>query len=160
MNTLIAYATKYGCVEKCASILSEKLTGEVDLYNLKEIKNIDISKYDKVIIGGSIYMGKIQKVVREFSSTKLNQLKEKEVGLFICGMGEGENAEKELKDSFPVELYAKATARGVFGGKFIFKKMNFLEKLIVKKVSKVEKDVSNISEKKINEFAELMNNVY
>lgn len=97
MNTLIAYATKYGCVEKCALILSEKLTGEVDLYNLKEIKNIDISRYDKVIIGGSIYIGKIQKVVREFSSTKLNQLKEKEVGLFICGMGEGETAKKELK---------------------------------------------------------------
>lgn len=159
MNTLIAYATKHGCTEKCASILSEKLTGEVELYNLKEIKNVDISKYDKVIIGGSIYIGKIQKEVSDFSLTRLNQLKEKKVGLFICGMREGKTAETELKDSFPTELYSMATARGVFGGEFIFKKMNFFERLIVKKVSKVEKDVSNISEENINEFAELMNNV-
>lgn len=35
MNTLIVYATKYGCTEKCTSLLSKKLTGKVELCNLK-----------------------------------------------------------------------------------------------------------------------------
>jgi hypothetical protein len=42
MNTLIVYATKYGCTEKCAVILSEKLTGKVDLCNLKGVKDVDL----------------------------------------------------------------------------------------------------------------------
>lgn len=28
MNTIIVYATRYGCTEKCANILSEKLKGK------------------------------------------------------------------------------------------------------------------------------------
>jgi len=59
MNILIAYATKYGCTEKCAAVLSEKLTGKVDLCNLKGGRASDLTQYEKVIIGGSIYMGKI-----------------------------------------------------------------------------------------------------
>ncbi len=54
MKTLIVFGTKHGCTERCAKTLSEKFDGEVDLINLKEGKNIDISQYDKVIIGDSI----------------------------------------------------------------------------------------------------------
>jgi|Deesub1362A_J573_1020465.scaffolds.fasta_scaffold06256_5 menaquinone-dependent protoporphyrinogen oxidase len=159
MNTLIVYATNYGCTEKCATILSEKLTGKVDLCNLKVVNAVDLSKYDKVIIGGSIYMSKIQKEVREFCSKNLNVLKDKKIGLFICCMRDGNIAETQLNKSFPQELLANAVAGEYFGGEFIFRKMNFLDKLIVKKVTKIDKDMSNILEENINRFAQLMNNV-
>jgi len=158
MNTLIIYATKYGCTEKCAEILSGKLSGKVDLCNLKTKKVPDLSQYDKVIFGGSVYMGKIQKEVSEFCSRNLNVLKDKKVGLFICAMREGDTAETELNTSFPEELLAKATAKESFGGEFILKKMSFMDRLIVKKVSKIDKDTSNILEENINRFAQLMNN--
>lgn len=158
MKTLVAYGTKHGCTEKCATILSEKLEGKVDLYNLKETKDVELSEYDKVVIGGSIYMGKIQKEVVEFCSKNLNTLKNKKIGLFICCMRDGDLAETEINDSFPQELLACASAKGYFGGEFIFKKMNFLERLIVKKVSNIDKDTSNVLEENINRFAEMMNN--
>lgn len=167
MNMLIVYATKYGCTEKCAVILSEKLTGKVDLCNLKMVKNIDLSKYDKVIIGGSIYIGKIQKEVSEFCAKNLDILKEKKIGLFICCMRNGKIAETQLNSSFPKELLSNAVARESFGGEFIFKKMNFMERFIVKMVTKrdksftvldTSKDMSTISEVSINRFAQLMNN--
>ncbi|WBW96698.1 flavodoxin domain-containing protein [Oceanirhabdus sp. W0125-5] len=159
MKTLIIYGTKHGCTEKCAKILAEKLTGKVELYNLKEKKNLDITLYDKVIIGGSIYIGKIRKEVSQFSMENLNVLKDKKVGLYICGMHEDEVVEKQLNDAFPQELIEKAVAKESFGGEFIIKKMNFLERLIVKKVAKIDKDVSNISDEKIDNFAKVMNRV-
>ena len=157
MKTLIVYGTKYGCTEKQAKSLVENLKGEVELYNLKKVKDINLSRYDKVVIGGSIYMGKIQKEVRGFCLNYLDQLKNKKVGLFICCMGEGEIGKTQLKDCFPEELSNKAIVKENFGGEFIFENMNFIDKLIAKKVSKVDKDTSNILKDNIERFIKLMN---
>ncbi|NPV43889.1 MAG: flavodoxin [Firmicutes bacterium] len=168
MNTLIAYASRYGCTEKCATILSEKLTGKVDLCNLKRVKDVDLSQYDKVIIGGPVYIGKIQKKVKEFCLKNLSVLKEKKIGLFICGMESGDRAEAQLNACFPQELLFHAAAREFFGGEFKFKKMNPMERFMIRMVSRMDesrsvldtnKDVSNISEENINRFARLMNGV-
>jgi menaquinone-dependent protoporphyrinogen oxidase len=153
MKTLIVYGTKYGCTEKCATMLAKKLTGTVDLRNLKTAGEIDLSQYDTVIIGGSVYMGQIRKEVSEFCTKQLHLLQGKKLGLFICCMRDGELAETQLTTVFPKELVANAVATGFFGGEFTFKKMNFLERMIVKKVSKVDKDASNIQEENITAFA-------
>ncbi|QUH27056.1 flavodoxin domain-containing protein [Serpentinicella alkaliphila] len=157
MKTLIVYSTKYGCTEKCAKKLSEKLKGSIDLVNLKEGKKIDISLYDKVIIGGSIYIGKIQNEVVNFCKDNLQKLISKKIGLFVCSMREGESIEEQIRASFPQELRLNAVAIENFGGEFIFNKMGFLDKLITKKVVKIDKDTSNILEDNINNFAQLMN---
>lgn len=159
MKTLIVYASKYGATEKCAEGLSKKLMGRIDLCNLKKTKTIDISQYDKVAIGGSIYMGKIQKEVREFCSQNLDLLKDKKIGLFICCMRDGEMAETELNDAFPQELIKNAVVKEYFGGEFIFSRMGFLDKIITKKVAKTDQDTSTISEERINRFGQLMNKV-
>ncbi|MDW7674701.1 MAG: flavodoxin domain-containing protein, partial [Bacillota bacterium] len=161
----IVYASKYGCTERCSRILSEKLIGEVDLCDLQISKIEDFSKYDKVIIGGSIYAGKVRKEVSNFCSANLTVLKEKSLGLFVCGMLE-DQAEVELNNSFPSELISMALAKEFFGGEFQFKKMKITDKLIVKMVAKADKsrpktdtskDVSTISEQAITKFAALMN---
>lgn len=58
----------------------------------------------------------------------------------VCGMLI-DKSETELNNSFPQELLSSATAKEFFGGEFIFKKMNPLDKLIVNKVTKINKDV-------------------
>lgn len=158
MSTLVIYSSKYGCTEKCAKLLANKLKDNVDLINLKSNMNIDFPKYSKIIIGGSIYMGKIQKEVTEFCSKYLNTLKDKSLGLFICGMQD--NAiEDEINANFPQELLEIAKAKEYFGGEFIFEKMNFFEKIIVKKVSKITSNKSNILDDNIYKFAQVMNSV-
>ncbi|MEC9488334.1 MAG: flavodoxin domain-containing protein [Halanaerobium sp.] len=156
MKTLLAYATKYGFAERCAGMLAEQLAGQVDLYNLQNRRELNLVDYDKIIIGGSVYMGKIRKEVSQFCADNLPGLLEKKVGLFICGMRE-EEAEQEIRDNFPAELHDKAAARGFFGGEFIFDRMNFMEKIIVKKVAKTSQDISEAREKNIAEFARIMN---
>ena len=156
MNVLIVYASKYGCTEKCAKLISKELNNQADLIDLKKVKDIDISGYDKVVIGGPVYMGKIQKEVSGFCADNLNELQEKRIGLFICGMAEGEAAIAELNQNFPTELLEIAAVKEHLGGEFLFDKMNFMDKVIVKKVSKVTSNKSTILEDKIHEFAQAM----
>jgi menaquinone-dependent protoporphyrinogen oxidase len=157
MNTLIVYASKHGCTEKCAELLSKEINDKVDIINLKNAEDIDISKYDKVIIGGSIYIGRIQKEVTGFCSKNLDKLKEKGIGLYICGMQGDEAINTELNQNFPSELLNIAAAKEYLGGEFIFDKMNFIEKMIVKVVSKVSSNKSNILKDNIHKFAQEMN---
>lgn len=156
MSTLVVYASKYGCTEKCAKMIANELEGEVDLINLRTTRDIDLSKYDKIIVGGSIYIGKIQKEVTAFCSKYLDVLRNKSTGLYICGM-QDDAIETEINSNFPQELLEIAEAKEHFGGEFIFEKMNFMEKMIVKKVSKITSNKSNILENNIHKFAQAMN---
>lgn len=158
MKTLIVYASKYGCTETCAKRLAEQMTGDTELLSLKEKKDaIEWDAYDTVIVGGSVYVGKIQKEVSEFCAKHLELLKQKRIGLFICGMQEDDVLQQELLQSFPEELVTIAIAKDHLGGAFDFEKMNLMERMIVKKVSKVTASVSNISEDSISTFAIAMN---
>jgi len=156
---LIAYATKYGCTEKCAGMLADKLNQmgqQADLCNLKSGASINLQNYDKILIGGSIYAGRIQKEVSVFCSGNRNALVMKKLGFFICGLSEGETAEKQLETCFPQELLSRASARENFGSQLIFEKMNFMERMIIKKITKKDSDYSNILEANIDRFAQVM----
>lgn len=156
MKTLIVYATKYGCTEKCAKMLEDKIGGTVVLQNLKNSTQNIIEDYDRIIIGGSVYMGQIQKEVTEFCTKNLKMIKNKKIGLFICCMREGEVAETELNTLFPKELLQVAIAKDYFGGEFIMNKMSFMDKLITKVIAKTNKDTSKILQENINRFSTLM----
>jgi menaquinone-dependent protoporphyrinogen oxidase len=169
VNTLVIYASKHGSAEKCAVELSEKLTDKVYLCNLKDGKIPELSKYERIIVGGSIYAGKIQKEVSEFCSNRISELMGKKLGFYICCMNKGAS-ETQLKDAFPQELFNNAIVKESFGGEFKFRDMNFMEKTITKMISKVlakdnpgmppidmKKDLSLLSQEKIDKFVLLMN---
>ncbi len=170
MNTLIIYASKHGTTEKCAQELSQKLKGRIDLCNIKKEKLPELLQYERVIIGGSIYVGRIQKEISEFCVNNLALLKQMKIGLFLCCMNQKEY-DTQLKNAFPGELIERAESIGNFGAEFIIKDMNFLEKAAIKMVSKalakedpsiasidMKKDLSFLNRDNINRFIELMNN--
>lgn len=169
MKTLIIYASKHGTAEKCSQLLKSKLQGEVTIVNIKKENVPDINSFQNIIIGGSIYIGKIQKSLSEFCVKNLDELKRKNIGLFICCMNT-KDAEMQLDNAFPKELLSIASTKECFGGEFNLKEMNFMEKTIIKMVSKSlakkdetsaatdnKKDTSTLSEENINRFAEKMN---
>ena len=166
MKTLIVYGSKHGATEKCSKVLKDKLDGEVVIVNIKKDVIPDMNSFDNIVIGGSIYAGRIQKEIREFCFKNESILKDKKIGLFVCCISEGEKAISQLNDSLPSALMCMATTKEHFGGGFTFSKMNFFEKFIIKMVSKkqnnavkvnINKDVLNIHEENINKFAGLMN---
>lgn len=155
MSTLIAYASKYGFTKTCAEHLAKKLGDQVELCDLGSSQP-DLKKYDKVIIGGSIYAGKIRKPVTRFCSENLKDLAEKKLGLFICGMAKEEDAKKQLESSFPRELLSVAAAKESLGGECNYDKMNFLEKFIMKKITGSSQSQSHMAEDNITRFASQM----
>ncbi len=153
MQTLIAYMSRHGCAKKSAKALRQRLPGIVDLHNIKSISQPNLAMYDLIIIGGSIHAGKIQNQVCHFCEDHLEMLLHKKLALFLCCMETGEKAEEQLRNAFPEVLRQHAMTVDIFGGEFDFSKMNFIEKYFVRKIARVNKNVSTLSSKKIDDFA-------
>lgn len=158
MKTLIIYGTKHGTAEKCSKQLKGKLQGEVTVINIKKDNVPDLNIFDNIIIGGSIYIGQVQKEIKNFCSKNINVLMNKRIGLFICGMND-KDITTLINNSFPQELLNKAVTKEFFGGEVILKNMNFFERFIMKKIGKTDKDISQLSDKNINKFAQAINNL-
>ncbi|MDF2947238.1 MAG: hypothetical protein K0S51_1917 [Bacillales bacterium] len=154
MKTIIIYATKQGSSEEAAQFLKNKLNGEVSLVNLLKGKVPPIKEFDTVIIGGSIYAGKIQKKLSAYVKENLPKILTKHVGLFICAAHfDPEVIKKELVASFPEELFNHAIAKDAFGYKIQREKLNFIEKAIVKKIMGIAENTNKLSVERIEDFA-------
>ncbi|ERI93872.1 hypothetical protein HMPREF1982_01374 [Clostridiales bacterium oral taxon 876 str. F0540] len=158
VKSVIIYATKYGAAEKAANMLKEKLKGQVTMVNLTKEKVPSLEEYDNVILGGSIYVGKIQKQLTNYIKANLPELLKKRTGLFICAaLNEPEKLIKELSDAFPEELANKAVAKEVFGYEFSFEKMGFIDKMMTKSIVGIKSSISSLEKETIEKFAEAMN---
>lgn len=156
MKTLILFMSSHGCALKIAHQIAGLLNGEVQLHNLNVSTSVNLALFDRIIIGGSIHAGKIQSRVSQFCQKHLDELMQKEIGLYICCMEEGNVARKELKEAFPVKLHEHAKAEAIMGGEFIFEKMNVFERFLVKKIAKVNQTVHRIDWNEVRNFSQMM----
>ncbi|HMA60085.1 MAG TPA: flavodoxin domain-containing protein [Halanaerobiales bacterium] len=152
MKTLIIYASKHGSAEKAANKLYQHLGDEKEIVNIQENSKPFLENFDTVIIGGSIYGGKIQKEIQKFIEDNLETLLSKRIGLYLC-CGIEKDFEKQLENSMPEKLLGHTSVVGYFGYEYNIDKMNFLEKTMVKFVAKDKAGKSNINEENIKEFA-------
>lgn len=153
---LIVFKSKHGTARELAGELQTRLgAGDADLVELKRGVRVDPSGYETVIVGGSVYMGNVQKRVRKFLKKHRPALLERRLGLFLSYM-DTEHGREEFDKVYDAELRAHAVAHGLFGGEFRFDEMNRLEKFLVKKASGITESVSRIDRKAIDEFAEAM----
>ena len=123
-KTLVAYATKGGATEKAANEIAETLREKhklaVDVVNLRKEKNPDVSKYENVILGAGVRMGRIYKELMELLE---NDLEKKKIALFIvCGeAGDPKDhdrvLEKHLKTILSGHPNLKPVEFEVFGGR-------------------------------------------
>lgn len=152
MKTLIAYASTGGGARTAAELLGDHLDPAV-IVDLKTDPRPDIGGFDAVVIGGSIRMGRIQKQVRSFCRANLDALRGKKLGLYVCCMREGKEAQEQFEMAYPPTLREHAGAVGLFGGEFVFSRMKLLERIIVKRVAGISEDVSTLDHGAIAQFA-------
>lgn len=155
MKGIIIYSTKYGSVEKAAKILQSKLNIETSLVNVMKEKVPSLEEFDIVMLGGSIYVGRVQKQLTKYINEHLEELMNKKVGLFICAGQEAE-VQKVLENAYPKDLYNHADAKETFGYEYNFEKASFIDKFILRKMAGVTSSVSNINSEKIEAFAKQM----
>jgi menaquinone-dependent protoporphyrinogen oxidase len=158
MSSLIVYCSSHGTTSKAALLLRKELEGDVVVVNLNRTKlHSNVGLFDTVIIGGSIHAGSIQGKVRKFIKENRDDLMTKNIGLFLCCMREGQEAQQQFENAFPGTLRVRAVAKGFFGGEFLFSKMNFFEKQIVKRVVGITEDTCKLNSQAIQEFAQALN---
>ncbi len=158
MNTLIVYATKHGATERAAKKLSEKLNGNVDCFNLKKNIPESMDGYERVVLGTSVYAGKLHKEFVEFIKKNEEKLKKKEYAFFVC-CGFETKAETYLRENFSDEIVDGALFVKYFGQEIVWKKMKLYERAAMIMVAKVKKDVHDIRDKEIEEAAEILDAV-
>ncbi|MCK5132162.1 MAG: flavodoxin [Candidatus Sabulitectum sp.] len=151
MNTVILYTTKHGTAAKCAGILREKASGEIKTVDLAEKPDFDTEPFDKIILGSSVYVGKIQKEMTAFCTKNRQQLLKKKLGLFICCGDHSETGRRYLK-LFGEELHTHAVSKKLFGDEIYWEKLNLVEKLIMFIIKKSRTSTSDLETGAISEF--------
>jgi len=156
-KTLIVFSSRRGTTRASARRLADQLTYGADLQALSEIEAVDLAGYDAVVIGGSVYAGKIHKKLRQFLTEREAELLKKRVlALFLCGMEEGEGMEKQLAQNYSRRLRDKAVAVSGFGGEFLFSQMGPLARFFMRLAISRE-DVHKIDDEAIKAMAERIN---
>ncbi|BCJ94721.1 flavodoxin [Anaerocolumna cellulosilytica] len=154
MKSIIIYTTRYGCTAEVARRIQKELGDECTIIDIKKESVPLLDTFDTVILGGSIYIGKVQKEMTLFCTTNLEQLLTKKIGLYIsAGAQTQEECYKELLGAFPSELHAHATTKNVLGYAFSFDKMRFFDKLIMKKIKGNAVNTATYFEERIAQFA-------
>lgn len=149
MTVLIAFASKSGTTEKKAALLSNMIPDSSTVDITRE--NPDLSKYDVLIIGGSIRMGRLHKAAASFIKKNREEIMHKPYGLFIC-CGFLDKAETTLKKVFDDELRTAAKAVGACGGELGASKQKGPDKTGTSAKSAVP--ASQIDGERIEHFAE------
>lgn len=157
MRTAIIYSSKNGTTEKVANMIAEKIrtNNDVTLISLSSTSKPDLSSYEKVILGTSIYAGRPRIKMRKFCRRYRDILQSKTIGLFICGM-RPTNKEAELRGAYPEYLHSIAKAEDFMGGELLFEKMPFFRRRLMKRMSKNDTSVSKLDRTAIDAFSEAM----
>ena len=153
MSAIVIYSTKHGAAARCAELLREKASGEVTVANVKD--DPDFSDMDTVILGASVYVGKIQPEMTELCTKNRETLLKKKIGLFISSGDHTERGREYLK-LFGEHIYAHASARELFGDEIHWETMNFMEKLAMRIIKKARGSSSSLEMGNIDSFAEKM----
>jgi menaquinone-dependent protoporphyrinogen oxidase len=153
MKTMIVYTTRHGCVEKVVELLKKELD-DVEIVNLmKQKAPVTLDGYELVILGGSIYFGKIQKELAAFASKATKELLTKRLGLFICaGHPHPDARVVELEQAYPQELLEHAVCKEILGAEINYERLSTLDKLIYRTVSGQKQSYSDLSGEAIRSF--------
>ena len=134
MKTAIIYASTYGSTRKVAQTLNQKIPDST-LVDIKK-QSIDPANFDTIILGSSIYIGQVDKQMKNFINGYKEVLKNKRIGIYFC-CGFEENLQTYLDTNFDKEMVKDAIVT-TMGGEMDVSKMSFAHKMITRMVQKSE----------------------
>lgn len=157
MRSLIVYASKYGGVAQCALDLKQHLEIPSDVLPVND-PSINLDEYDIIIAGGSIHSGSLQKDLKKFLKKNRDELLKKKFAYFICCLMPGDKADSHIiPKHFPEKLREHAFANAFPGAIVDYVKMNWLEKIILKKITGTKESFSRKDDSAIKDFADKIN---
>ena len=136
---LIIYSTTDGQTKLICERIKNFLTDGnlVELLSLEDAKKVDLSNFEKIIIGASIRYGKHSKELYKFISLNKNILHQKKSAFFSVNVV-ARKSEKNTAETNPyinkfLEISKwKPNKIRVFAGKVDYPNYNFFDKYIIK----------------------------
>ena len=130
-RVLVAHASKYGSVEEVARYVGAALRDEgatCDVVAARAAEELD--RYDLVVLGTGIYMGRLHREARRFLRRHHDDLGQAPFAVFALGPLSDDRAEKEKcgrSSSTGLERYPQLepVATAIFGGVIDPEKMAF-----------------------------------
>ena len=137
MNVLVAVASKHGGTTGIAQAIADELRGMGFDADLRDIDaGPDPARYDAVVIGSAVYIGRWLDEAREFVAVNTGSLRERPVWLFSSGPLGAEDPKPAGDPAGLAETMAATNARGhaIFSGRLEPTGLNFGERLVAKAV--------------------------
>ena len=144
----------------------------VELVSLEDAKKIDLSNFEKIIIGASIRYGKHSKELYKFINLNKNILDQKQSAFFsvnvVARKSEKNKAETNpyIKKFLKISKWTPKKIR-VFAGKVDYPNYNFFDKYIIKFIMFITKGPTDTSQSyeftdwsKVDDFTKELKNNY
>ena len=171
---LIIYSTTDGHTKMICERIKNFLTDGnlVELLSLEDAKNIDLSNFEKIIIGASIRYGKHSKELYKFVNLNKNILNQKKSAFFSVNVV-ARKPEKNTAETNPyINKFLKISKWrpnkiSVFAGKVDYPNYNFFDKYIIKFIMFITKGPTDTSQtyeftdcSKVDDFSKEFRNNY
>ncbi len=153
MNTLIIYATKNGSVKEVAQLIKRELVGKVKLVNAHDEIIKDVTEFDNIMIGSSIYFGQIDRKIKNFIFLNRPEILKKKFGFFIMAVEPNkEMLIKQVHNALSNDLIDKAETISVIGSQIKLKKFSWIVRIILRYFRNIKCSYKDIDKEKISEF--------
>ena len=171
---LIIYSTTDGHTKKICERIKNFLTDGnlVELLSLEDAKKVDLSNFEKIIIGASIRYGKHSNELYRFINLNKNILDQKK-GAFFSVNVVARKPEKNTAETNPyIDKFLKISKWKpnkikVFAGKVDYPNYNFFDKYIIKLIMFITNGPTDTSQSyeftdwsKVDDFSEELKNNY
>lgn len=144
-NTVVIYKSKYGSTKRYAGWIALRL--DADLYEVGDISSNDLNRYDTIIYGGGIYLGKINGF--KFIEKNIDRIKNKNILVFTVGMeSTNEHLVKSIiEKNFNDELKEKIKLF-TYRGAIDYSKLNLKDKVLMKGLKQMisKKNIRSLTE--------------
>ena len=171
---LIIYSSTDGHTKIICERIKNFLTNSnlVELLSLEDSKKVDLSNFEKIIIGASIRYGKHSKELYKFINLNKNILDQKKTAFFSVNVV-ARKPEKNTAETNPyINKFLKTSKWkpnkiSVFAGKVDYPNYNFLDKYIIKFIMFITKGPTDTSQSyeftdwsKVDDFSREFGNDY
>lgn len=164
---LLLHSSTDGHTIKILNYIKEKLGSEVEceLQNINLITTIDFTLYDRIMIGGSIRYGHLNKNLYAFIANNLSQLEQNKVAFFCVNL----TARKVEKNTPETNAYMQTflskskwipELQAVFAGALYYPRYKWFDRVMIQLIMKItggetdsSKEVEYTDWDKVEQFA-------
>lgn len=145
MKALLLYSTREGQTKKIMHHIAQQLQGyECQFVDLHECQTMDLTQYDKVLIGASIRYGKLNAKLYQFIDAHIKQLEQVKAAFYCVNL----TARKvdQGKDTPEGSVYIKTFLKkspwqpsliGVFAGALYYPRYRPIDRMMIRFIMKL-----------------------